>query len=367
MPNFTTMIEKWVVKTILCWLLLFSGLQNVWSKQLNDEVRFFQTTYDFRDVIEANQILSHQYQFVVSGSDSIAIVDVVPSCGCIVPDWERQYLQPGDTGVINVGFNPYNRPGRFDKEVSVIFSNNYSEQLKISGDVLTEVSVRKKYPYISGNIRYDLRRFLYQSIEPSSEHVFKINLFNDSDNIVKIDSVLTVSNSLFSLKMDTWTIESGKSTMLEGVFKASEKLGYYEFGIQIFLDDAESELIAFDIAANVIDKSGVNSEDSKGAVLVFDNTVFDFGKVTKGTSVQKTIEISNEGSERLIVSNIKSNCSCLTIPTTNLKLNTGDSYLLKIILDTSNLDGFQQKALHFYSNADNGSIQHYMIKANVVE
>lgn len=354
------------VVRILCLLfVLIYGFYEAVGRQTQTNVEFLQSEFDFNDVLDAEQVLKHQFQFVISGNDSVAISTVTPSCGCLIPDWDRAYLNVGDTGTFVVGFNPFNRPGRFEKEVLVTFTNGHSEKLKISGDVLNEQSVLKKYPYDHFDIRYEKRRFLFNGIKPKQGEHFFIRLFNNSDDLIELDSIQIIGNSRFALSSESWSAKSGEFVVIRGFLTASDMPGYNEYGLQLYFKKPEIDLLSIDVVTNVVNSSSIEMKD--GPKISFDNAVIDLGEVKRGTMLSKTIEIYNTGSQDLDISDIKSNCSCLSSNDRTLNLKPGEKYYLDLILDTSEIDGIQQKGLHFYSNAINGPLQQLMIKVNVFQ
>ena len=50
--------------------------------------------------------------------DCIIITNAKGSCGCTVPDWPKEPIAPGATGVIKVKYDT-NRPGPINKSVTI--------------------------------------------------------------------------------------------------------------------------------------------------------------------------------------------------------------------------------------------------------
>ncbi|MEL6558306.1 MAG: DUF1573 domain-containing protein [Bacteroidota bacterium] len=350
---------------LLCLLLLWCSCHDVSGQVEIEDFQFMESEYDFENVLESDMILKHTFQFLNVGDDSLAITNVEPSCGCIVPDWNREYIQSGDYGNVTIGFNPYNRPGRFEKEVLVSFTNGSTQKLEISGAVLNEQIFSKQYPYEHFNIRYEKRRFIFNGVQPKQSQSFLIRLFNNSDKPVALDSVGTISESRFTLNSESWSMEPGRWVVIEGVVIADEEPGYTEYGLRLYFKDQDIDPISLDIVQNVLKAASVDQED--GPMLAFDKTIIDIGEVKQGTVLNKTIEIQNAGTGNLEISDIVSNCGCLSVDYRNAKLKPGEKQLLYLILDTSAIDGIQQKGLHFYSNAVNGTLQQLMIKVKVVQ
>lgn len=353
------------MKKLLCLLLFWYCCHDVLGRQEVADVQFSKWEHDFGKVLETDMVLKHTFQFLNVGDDSLAIANVEPSCGCIVPDWDRGYIQSGGYGNLTIGFNPYNRPGRFEKEVLVSFTNGYTEKLKISGNVLNEQAFSRQFPYQHFAIRYEKRRFIFNGIQPKQSQSFLIRLFNNSDELVELDSVRTINESKFTLNSDNWSMKPGGWVTIVGAVTASQAPGYHEYGLQLYFRDSEIDPISLDVVTNVVKPASTGK--GSGPVILFDKAVLDLGQVKQGTILNKSIEIHNTGSDDLEITDILSNCSCLSVDYRFAKLKPGTKQLLDLVLDTSKIEGAQQKGLHFYSNAVNGTLQQLMIKIKVVE
>jgi len=67
-------------------------------------VEFEELVHDFGEVVEGTMV-KHVYKFKNTGSEPLVISDAKGSCGCTVPDWPREPIAPGASGVINVQFD----------------------------------------------------------------------------------------------------------------------------------------------------------------------------------------------------------------------------------------------------------------------
>ena len=61
------------------------------------------------------------YDFIVTntGTDPLMIQNVVASCGCTTPEWTRQPIPAGSKGKVTAIYDPQNRPGAFNKTLTV--------------------------------------------------------------------------------------------------------------------------------------------------------------------------------------------------------------------------------------------------------
>lgn len=99
-------------------------------------------TMDFADsvhnfgTIQEGEVVTHDFIFKNNGKSPLLISSATGSCGCTVPDYPRDPIQPGKEGVIKVKFNSDGKPNHQDKTV-IIYSNSKRGmyELHIKADV----------------------------------------------------------------------------------------------------------------------------------------------------------------------------------------------------------------------------------------
>lgn len=77
-----------------------------------------------------------EFVFTSTGEAPLLLTHVRSTCGCTIPEWSKEPVNPGDTGRIKVSYDT-RRTGRFKKSVYV-YSNAIegTRRLYISGEVL---------------------------------------------------------------------------------------------------------------------------------------------------------------------------------------------------------------------------------------
>lgn len=98
-----------------------------------DNVKFQKDAHDFGTVAEGPSA-EHIFQFTNTGKEPVIIQKVQPSCGCTTPDWTKEPVLPGKTGIVKASYGTQGRPGQFTKTLTVI-SNAGTKVLTISGNV----------------------------------------------------------------------------------------------------------------------------------------------------------------------------------------------------------------------------------------
>ena len=94
---------------------------------------FADATHDFGTVMEGPDATC-EFTFKNNGTEPITIEKAQPSCGCTVPQFSKEPVAPGATGIINVAYHTKGKPTPFTKTITVV-SNAGTKVLTIKGTV----------------------------------------------------------------------------------------------------------------------------------------------------------------------------------------------------------------------------------------
>ena len=78
--------------------------------------------------------VTHIFEFTNAGDKPFALENVLASCGCTTPEWNKDTVAAGATAIIKVGYNAANE-GPFNKSVTITYNGNQTKQLFIKGEV----------------------------------------------------------------------------------------------------------------------------------------------------------------------------------------------------------------------------------------
>jgi hypothetical protein len=98
--------------------------------------------HDF-GTIDDTQPVKTQIAFVNKGSGALNIVEVHATCGCTVPQLSKKNYAPGESGVIEVSFNPHNKKGAQRQTVTITSNDpvNPRKDVAIMANVTPLVSI----------------------------------------------------------------------------------------------------------------------------------------------------------------------------------------------------------------------------------
>lgn len=82
-------------------------------------VEFEKTDHDFGNVQQSDGNAVYDFVFLNTGDAPLILTNVKASCGCTTPVWTKDPVAPGQKGTIKVSYDAGNRPGGFNKSITV--------------------------------------------------------------------------------------------------------------------------------------------------------------------------------------------------------------------------------------------------------
>ncbi|MDE6449060.1 MAG: DUF1573 domain-containing protein [Muribaculaceae bacterium] len=119
------------------------------------EVKFMEQEHDFGAFDENDGTVKCRFAYVNTGDEPLSIIASRATCGCTSSSYTKAPVEPGDTGYVEVTYNPIGRPGRFGKKVYVDFNTERPRQtLLIKGVVIgSSNTLRGRYPVDAGALK----------------------------------------------------------------------------------------------------------------------------------------------------------------------------------------------------------------------
>lgn len=313
---------------------------------LGPQIDFKERRYDFGRININIQYAKHRFTFVNIGDQPLVITNVHTSCGCTTPEWTRDTIKPGDSGFVDTKYETINRPGSFNKTVTVYSNatNNPFFHLDILGEVYKEE--------LKNEIEIPNYGKMYFS-EPTVE--FKPLYDNGTDT----QEVRLVNSSLFSTKFEPLnnlpaycsvlnfptSLEPGESRMIQIILdgRMIKSYGLGAFEIPVTSDNPMSPNLGLYVAyqrkqffpkltARQLAKAPKLTIGMKGDVL-------NFGGHNSGDVVDTTISFTNTGKQDLVFHQIYPECSCIRVTYPKMVLKPGESMPVSLSFDTVTKSG----------------------------
>ncbi len=98
-------------------------------------IEFDKKEHDF-GVINEGDIVETTFSLKNTGKSELIITNATGSCGCTVPEWPKQPIQPGETAEMKVKFNSNGKPNKQSKTVTLTTNTaNGKETVVIKAEV----------------------------------------------------------------------------------------------------------------------------------------------------------------------------------------------------------------------------------------
>jgi len=318
------------------------------------QMQFSKTSHDFGQVPEAGGEISYTFEFTNTGKAPVIITDVKSSCGCTTPEWTKQPVLPGKVGTVKAIFDPKDRPGVFDKEITVSTSAE-QVKLKISGEVLPKTKgVADLYPRVIGALRLKSLNIPFANIYNTATPTDSLPVANiGSENLT-----LTFGNvpAHVTLIARPQVLKPNEKGVIVCTYNASKKndWGYVTDKVSLLLNGSAMKGNELTISASIDEDFSALSEAAlaNAPVAQFAQRSVELGSVKAGESKDFSISITNSGKSDLLLRKVVSSCDCIAFSANNPKsVKAGQTAEVKATFSSEKLKGKQNKNVTITTNA----------------
>jgi hypothetical protein len=113
----------------------------IFAQQEGPAISWDKTDHDFGVFKEEAGVQTAKFEFVNTGNQPLFLTNVKATCGCTATDYTKEPVQPGAKGYVTASYNPANRPGKFNKSITVT-TNEFqpTSVIRISGEVIPKAA-----------------------------------------------------------------------------------------------------------------------------------------------------------------------------------------------------------------------------------
>ncbi|MFD2512532.1 DUF1573 domain-containing protein [Pontibacter locisalis] len=205
------------MKTKLYFLFIFCLAFTANKAFSQAEIKLEKETHDFGTIAEGTQA-SYEFKVKNVGNQPLIISAVQPSCGCTTPEWTREPIQPGKTGLIKAMYNSTGRPGPFHKSITVTTNAATPTQvLYIKGDVGPKdlkLNYTPEQKAMSPRLALGSTTYNFGKLEKGQKAVAKFTVKNNGREPLVIQGVKSSCNCV-SFKVSEQNIKAGQTATLE--------------------------------------------------------------------------------------------------------------------------------------------------------
>lgn len=354
-------------RLLIVGMLLSCGI-GLWA-QRQAEYRFVETEYDFGLVREDGGLVSHQFRFVNVGLAPLTIQRVTASCGCTTPEWTHEVIQPNDSGCITLTFDPWDRPGQFQKSARVELVGEGAtlvEMLDITGVVEPHAEpLENAYPYHLGDVYLRATVVAFDTVVKGAVSERMLEVANATAEPLRLDfeaPAYVVVEAPAVLKPNETT-----HIALKYFSQQNTAWGYTRDKVLLRVNGQPVGDISLQ-AVLVEDFSTLTAAERLTApIAVLSDKVLNMGELRIGKKHTVTLTLTNAGIDVLQVRAIVSGSNYIYAKAAKNSIKSGKSAKLKITIDAANLQPYTfVKTLQLITNDPTNPSQTFSVQWQTV-
>ena len=344
-------------KQLLCFVMFLSVL----TLLAQPVIKFDSATIDFGNIKEESGKASGKFEFTNTGDQDLLLTSVKPGCGCTAADYTRTPVAPGGRGFITATYDPYNRPGSFNKNIKVTTneekftdgSNAAPHSIFIKGNVEKRAPSKFEvagYKNGTGNIRIKDNNTKFELLH-NEYRSFTIQVMNFSEK----ESTFEPINLPHFISMDKIkSLKAGEEVEITFKYDAAKRgeFGSYRDVITIQTQDSIEPKISLFIDAMIKeDFSKLTPKQLQDAPKShLDSLTLNFGKVGKNENPVLEIKLYNNGKNPLVIRQLKSSNSVFTVVSDKNEVAKGEFATVTVTLTSRNRRGKQNATIEIITN-----------------
>jgi hypothetical protein len=314
-------------------------------------VLFHEPEAELGVIIDNQGVVAHKFNFSNKSAHPIAVDKVSTSCGCTSTNWTTEVIGPGSKGFVEVQLDPYNRPGPFEKFVTVFLKDHEdSIVLKIKGFVKPgTASVAEAFPIKMGNLRVIQNTLDLGTITKKALHSRSFEVYNEGDQILVFADDMEGPNHI-TVTFEPYTLKpksKGKIWVHYDV-KAKKDLGFFREDIAVFTYESQNSRKVFSVSATLLDLPEERSADAPR--VYFNETELDFGIKKQGDTVNVKFDLQNQGRSSLMLKKVFGNCNCIRVNPEKYQVNPGETSSIDVMFLTNDRLGNQEKTVTVFTD-----------------
>jgi hypothetical protein len=352
-------------------MLAVIALKGGFTQTVEPTISFDKDTHDFGVVKEEDGKIKYDFQFTNTGGKPLIISDVKASCGCTSPAWSKEPILPGKTGFVSATYDPTNRPGPFNKSLTVISNaTNPNMILYIKGEVTAKPqTLEDVYRYSMGDIRLVSNHVSFAQVLKGKTSIQEMEIINVSEKPVKISFSKVPSHIV--IKAIPEMLNPNEKGKIEVSYNSDlkDEWGFVVDRVDVMLNDQFTGDNRLTVSATIEEDFSLWTPDqlANAPSISFDMNTFDFQQIKQGEKVEHVFTITNNGKSDLIIRNVKASCGCTAVSPVDDVVKPGASTTMKVIFNSAGKVGQQNKTITIISNDPQKSRTILWVKGEVIQ
>ena len=201
------------IYAILLLLMPFAALaqnarQAAPSAQASGQPQFLETfrpderTHDFGNIREADGKVSHVFRLKNTGTKPVAISATNTWCGCMVADYTKRAVRPGETAEVTVSLDPDHKNGNFVKQV-VVLLNGGSQYVRLwvkANITPMDHPMKEDCPqYLGQGLYANFNLLPFPALDKGETYGYDLRLGNSTKQTMKVSFARQPNNTVLKM------------------------------------------------------------------------------------------------------------------------------------------------------------------------
>lgn len=358
-----------------CILAMYGPLSAQENNTLQPGLLFKSKDHDFGEITESQKFATHQFEFINNSNKPVVINKVESSCGCTAPRWSSDPVAPGKTGFIEARYETTNRPGKFDKTLTVYCNSPASPILflSIKGNVIPDPVITNNYPIPPiGRLEFDKYQIHFEPLYDHQTAMKEIRVINQSTYTSNLHLAFADKLPAYVKVIYPSTLEPGEIARVQVSIDGKKAPGYGYGGFELVLEStapgSPSSAIQVSYSRVQYFPELTKKQLKKAPKLKANSMVYDFGKQAEsGGFLNGNFSIQNTGKELLEIKQINPDCPCISMIDPPKQIEPGKTAELKFRFDTVTKTGSKTIGIRVISNDPTNPESYFWVKAQFPE
>lgn len=195
-----------MIRYLLAWLLVLvptvSGMAQTGQPTFLETFKPVERVHDFGTIYERDGKVSHNFTLRNTGTKPVAISAVNTWCGCMVADYTRRAVRPGEAAKVTVSFDPDHKQGNFAKQVVLLLNDGKQYvRLWIKANIIPCLHpVEEDHPYCFGHGLWMSQQILpFPCLRVGQQHTYELKMANDTDKPMTVRLKRVPNNTVLKM------------------------------------------------------------------------------------------------------------------------------------------------------------------------
>ena len=329
-------------------VLLYALAASVAAAQ--PQATWLERLHDFGVFMEKDGKVTCQMRVVNTGTEPLVIVKAQASCGCTGVNYPETPIQPQDTAVVSLTYNPSGRPGQFTKQ-AIIFTNTVTRRsiLEITGNVIpTEQTLDKQYPISAGSLRISQQNMPLGELTRGKSKTEFLSAYNASTDTLLVQ--VTGAKPHLNPAIVPDTVPPARVTALT-VHYLPGKAPLWGLNVDTLTlnvkplrqpSQATAGTASVLVMAQVLEDFSdlTDKQRDEAPVMSVDcGDRLDYGSVKAGETCTRTFIVTNKGKNTLAIRRLWCPEKGITTTIDRQEVKRGKKATVTVTVDTSQMDG----------------------------